>query len=110
PFGMAFIEALACGTPVITCPHGSVPEVLRDGLTGFSGCSEDDLVAAVKKLPFISRKACRTYAKRRFDRRRMALDYLRAYAQVLGRDHVLTQHGFFLPGAPDDTLGGVALP
>jgi len=113
PFGMAFIEALACGTPVITCPHGSVPEILRDGLTGFSGCTEDELVAAVKKLPFISRQACRTYARRRFDRRRMALDYMRVYTQVLGRHDLLGQIGQlgpFAPGAADDAIGGVALP
>ena len=37
PFGMVFIEALACGTPVLTCPLGSVPELLKDGVTGYSG-------------------------------------------------------------------------
>src|SRR3984957_4129613 len=35
PFGLAMIEAMACGTPVIAYNRGSVPEVVEDGLTGF---------------------------------------------------------------------------
>ena len=34
PFGLVMLESLACGTPVLARPCGSVPEVLRDGLTG----------------------------------------------------------------------------
>lgn len=89
PFGMVFVEALACGTPVITCPIGSVPEVLKDGLTGFSGCTVEELVDAVRKVRYISRRACRAYAERRFSSERMALDYLRVYAQVHGREDVV---------------------
>jgi len=35
PFGLTFIEALACGTPVISPPRGSLPEIVRDGHDGF---------------------------------------------------------------------------
>lgn len=90
PFGMVFIEALACGTPVVTCPIGSVPELLRDGLTGYSGCTAEELVDAVRDVRYISRRACRDYAKRRFSAERMALDYLRVYAQVRAREDMLT--------------------
>jgi glycosyltransferase involved in cell wall biosynthesis len=82
PFGVVFIEALACGTPVLTCPIGSAPELLRDGVTGFLRETTDELVEAVRLLPYISREACRDYAVRRFDRHRMANDYLRVYTQV----------------------------
>ncbi len=85
PFGMVFIEALACGTPVITCPMGSVPELLLDGVTGAVRCTVDDLVSAVERVHTISRAACRRYAKRRFDTRRMALEYINVYSQVQGR-------------------------
>ncbi len=89
PFGMVFIEALACGTPVITCPIGSVPELLKDGLTGFSGSNVEELVDAVHKVRYISRRACRAYAERRFSLERMALDYLGVYAQVRRREDVV---------------------
>src|SRR5258707_12753138 len=35
PFGLAMIEAMACGTPVLAMGNGSVPEVVDDGVTGF---------------------------------------------------------------------------
>ncbi len=35
PFGLVMIEAMACGTPVIAYAHGSVPEVIDEGVTGF---------------------------------------------------------------------------
>jgi glycosyltransferase involved in cell wall biosynthesis len=85
PFGMVFIEALACGTPVITCPMGSVPELLLDGVTGSVRCTVDDLVAAVEQVHTVSREGCRRYAEQRFDTRRMALEYVNVYSQVQGR-------------------------
>lgn len=85
PFGMVFIEALACGTPVLTCPAGSVPELLRDGVTGYIRRSTKELAAQVPALPAISRAGCRAYAKQRFDTRRMALDYVNIYSRVQGR-------------------------
>lgn len=85
PFGMVFIESLACGTPVLTCPQGSVPELLRDGVTGYIRDTTSQLVASVGKLSRISRAECRAYAKRRFDTRRMALEYVNVYSQVQGR-------------------------
>ena len=51
PFGMVMIEALACGTPVVGTPRGSVPELIVDGVTGFVRGDEDDLagVAAPRR-------------------------------------------------------------
>jgi glycosyltransferase involved in cell wall biosynthesis len=85
PFGMVFIESLACGTPVLTCPLGSVPELLRDGVTGYACDTVDACVAAVQALPRIARAGCRAYAKARFDIRQMALAYVNVYAQAQGR-------------------------
>lgn len=86
PFGMVFIESLACGTPVLTCPVGSVPELLRDGVTGYACDTVDASVAAVKALPAISRADCRAYVKARFDIRQMALAYINVYAQAQGHN------------------------
>lgn len=85
PFGMVFIEALACGTPVLTRPCGSVPELLEDGVTGYIAEDEETLAAAVGRLDRISRFACRTFAEQRFDRQRMAAAYERVYERALGR-------------------------
>jgi glycosyltransferase involved in cell wall biosynthesis len=91
PFGLVVIEALACGTPVIARPCGSVPEVLRDGVTGFLASSLDDLVAAVGKVPAISRRACREEFERRFTAEVMAANYERIYYQLLETTQTLTR-------------------
>jgi glycosyltransferase involved in cell wall biosynthesis len=83
PFGLVMIEALACGTPVIAYPYGSVPEVLQDGVTGFIVADEDSAAAAVGRLDEISRARCRQVFEERFTARRMAEDYLRLYHQLL---------------------------
>jgi glycosyltransferase involved in cell wall biosynthesis len=85
PFGMVFIEALACGTPVLTCPRGSVPELLRDGVTGYARCEDDELVQAARRVHLISREGCRAYARRRFDIHRLALEYVNIYCRVRQR-------------------------
>ena len=82
PFGLVMIEALACGTPVIARPCGSVPEVLRDGVTGFIGSSVDDLVSAVRKLSELSRRRCREEFETRFTAEVMAANYERIYYRL----------------------------
>jgi glycosyltransferase involved in cell wall biosynthesis len=84
PFGLVMIEALACGTPVITRPCGSVAEVVEDGVTGFIAESEDALVAAVERLPDLDRRACRAVFEQRFSDVVMCDRYLAVYERVLG--------------------------
>lgn len=86
PFGMVFIEALACGTPVLTCPKGAVPELLENGVTGYYSADIDELVAAARAIHRISRSGCRAYARRRFDTRLMASRYVSLYQELLGYD------------------------
>jgi glycosyltransferase involved in cell wall biosynthesis len=83
PFGLVMIEAMACGTPVIARPFGSVPEVMRDGVTGFIASEFDDLVAAVKKVDRISRAACREEYESRFAVDVMAEKYERVYRELI---------------------------
>ncbi|HWP58960.1 MAG TPA: glycosyltransferase family 4 protein [Candidatus Acidoferrales bacterium] len=83
PFGLVMIEALACGTPVIARPCGSVPEVLRDGVTGFVASSVDELVGAVRKVERISRRECREEFERRFTAEVMASNYEKIYNQLI---------------------------
>ena len=79
PFGLVMIEAMACGTPVIAYRRGSVPEVIRDGETGFIVDGLEDAVAAVARLGEIDRGRCRREFEQRFSARRMAGDYLAVY-------------------------------
>jgi glycosyltransferase involved in cell wall biosynthesis len=83
PFGLVMIEAMACGTPVIAYNRGSVPEIIDDGLTGFVVEDETSAVAAVDRLPGLSRTAIRKQFEARFTARRMALDYLAAYRSLM---------------------------
>jgi glycosyltransferase involved in cell wall biosynthesis len=69
PFGMIFIEALACGTPVLTCPYGAVPELLEDGVTGYICGTNEELAERVHQVAGISRSGCRDYVRRHFDAR-----------------------------------------
>jgi glycosyltransferase involved in cell wall biosynthesis len=84
PFGLAMIEALACGTPVVTRPCGSVPEVIVSGRTGFVVDTLDELVDAVKRISNIDRADCRRDVEARFTVERMADGYERIYRRLTG--------------------------
>jgi glycosyltransferase involved in cell wall biosynthesis len=77
------IESLACGTPIIACQNGSVPEVLEQGVTGFIVKDVDSAVDAVKNIPRISRRRCREVFEKRFTARKMAENYLAIYRQLV---------------------------
>jgi glycosyltransferase involved in cell wall biosynthesis len=83
PFGLAMIEALACGTPVIAWPHGSVREVVRDGLSGFIVEDVASAVRAVGAIDQIDRRRCRAEFETRFTADRMAADYLEIYEKAI---------------------------
>ncbi|MES2569389.1 MAG: glycosyltransferase family 4 protein [Verrucomicrobiota bacterium] len=83
PFGLAMIEAMACGTPVVACLRGSVPEVLDHGVTGFIVDDAASAQLAVEQVGKLSRKRCREVFEERFTVRRMALDYLDIYERVI---------------------------
>jgi glycosyltransferase involved in cell wall biosynthesis len=83
PFGLVMIEAMACGTPVVAMRHGSVPEVVDDGVTGFVVDGLDDFVAAVERVGEIDPAACRRTVEERFTVERMVADYEAIYRRVL---------------------------
>ncbi len=83
PFGLVMIEALACGTPVIAYRRGSVPEVLENGVTGFTVQELEEAVKAVARIPTLSRSLCRKVFEERFSATRMADDYLTIYQRLV---------------------------
>jgi glycosyltransferase involved in cell wall biosynthesis len=84
PFGLAMIEAMSCGTPVIAWDEGSVPELLDEGRTGLIVNSVDAAVAALERAPRLDRLGVRSRFEERFSAARMAQDYLSVY-RALGR-------------------------
>jgi glycosyltransferase involved in cell wall biosynthesis len=83
PFGLAMIEALACGTPVIAWPHGSVREIITDGVSGSIVSDVESAVRAVGAIRRIDRRRCRAEFEARFTAERMARDYVKIYKKVL---------------------------
>lgn len=79
PFGLAMIEAMACGTPVIACRSGSVPEVVDDGITGFIVDDPGQVPALLEHIEAFDRTRCRCRFEERFSVERMAQDYLAVY-------------------------------
>jgi len=82
PFGLVMIESMACGTPVIAFNNGSVPEVLKSGVTGFIVNSEDEAAKASLEISRLDRDLVRAEFDRRFTARHMAQNYLKLYARL----------------------------
>jgi glycosyltransferase involved in cell wall biosynthesis len=83
PFGLVMIEAMACGTPVIAFGHGSVPEVIEDGITGFIVHDEAEAIEALRRVNTLDRDLIRRRFESRFTARRMAEDYLETYQSLI---------------------------
>lgn len=83
PFGIVMMEAMACGTPVIAYPRGSVPEIILDGINGVIVRSARAAAEAVRNIGNIDRAHCREEFERRFTARRMAEDYLALYERLV---------------------------
>lgn len=89
PFGLTTVEAMACGTPVISLHRGAAPEIIIDGKTGFVVNSVGEMVAAVKKIDQIKRSDCRDHVARMFAIDQMVDHYEKAFCQLLDIDDPL---------------------
>ena len=85
PFGLAVIEAMACGTPVVAYRRGAMPELVDEGVTGFTVLDADSAVDAVGRAAALDRAAVRAVAERRFSVERMTDEYLAIYRRLLVR-------------------------
>ena len=85
PFGLVMIEAMACGTPVVAFPCGSVPEIIQDGTNGFLIKTVEEAVRAVRNIDHIDRLECRRYFEDNFTDERMAAKYLDVYKRLIRR-------------------------
>lgn len=83
PFGLSVIESMACGTPVIAYDRGSMPELIRNGSTGFIVDNLNAAVQAVGEIIKLDRRACRDEVEQRFTCQRMAQQYAGVYHSIL---------------------------
>jgi glycosyltransferase involved in cell wall biosynthesis len=83
PFGLSVVEAMACGTPVIAYPRGSMPELVTPGVTGFLVDGIQAASACVDSAVALDRATIRGIAEQRFDKAQMVDAYLRVYQRLL---------------------------
>ncbi|MBS0445005.1 MAG: glycosyltransferase family 4 protein [Proteobacteria bacterium] len=93
PFGLVMIEALACGTPVLAYAHGSVPEIIDDGVTGYAVHDQAEAIAAARRIGALSRPACRAAFDRCYTARTMAEGHLDVYRRLIARRAVSPAQG-----------------
>jgi glycosyltransferase involved in cell wall biosynthesis len=82
-FGIAMVEALACGTPVIGSARGSVSEIVKHSVTGYLVNNEDEMINAIKNVDKLSPNECRRDAEERFSASKMAEKYKEIYEKLL---------------------------
>lgn len=83
PFGMAVIEALACGTPVVAMNRGAMPEIIEHGVNGFLANDEKEFAEYMERVDEIDPAACRATVEKKFSERRMAKRYIQRYRQAI---------------------------
>lgn len=83
PFGIVFAEALACGTPVISCTRGALPEIVRQGVDGFLVNGLVEACNAVENIPEINRADCRQRAEEFFSSSVVASAYENLYHELV---------------------------
>ncbi len=89
PFGITNIEAMVCGTPVISMSRGSIPEILIDGQTGYLCHTIAEMIKRVGEIDKINRLDCRRHVEENFTAELMAKDYLNTYEQVMHKSRRL---------------------
>ncbi|MFL5283318.1 MAG: glycosyltransferase [Rhodopila sp.] len=105
PFGMVMIEAMACGTPVIAARRGSVPEILREGVTGHIVRRElvrreREFLPAITRAGELDRASIRCEFESRFTSARMARDYVRIYRALAFQRPVAPEVCYLNAGLP----------
>ena len=107
PFGLAMVEAMASGTPVLAFPRGAARELVQPGVTGFLGDTPEELAQLFGRLGEIDPERCRASVAERFNVGRMADGYeavyelaMTGYADPFRPGHVVRMRGLPLGADP----------
>jgi glycosyltransferase involved in cell wall biosynthesis len=100
PFGLVMIEAMACGTPVLAFRHGSVSEIVDQGVTGAIVDTMEEAVRMLPRVIALDRHAVRRRFERRFSSARMAADYVTLYRSLLERSSTAERETIVPPPRP----------
>ena len=84
PFGLIVIEAMSCGTPVVAMNLGAMPEIIKDGYTGFLCNSLKDFEKCLNNLGQIDPKNCHFYVREKFDYRKVVPLFVEVYRRLQG--------------------------
>jgi glycosyltransferase involved in cell wall biosynthesis len=82
PFGLYFIEAMACGTPAIAFKRGSAPEIIKDGKTGFLVKDLNEMAKRIKEIEKIDRGECRRWVEENFTIEKMVENYEKVFLKI----------------------------
>jgi glycosyltransferase involved in cell wall biosynthesis len=101
PFGLTLIEAMACGCPVIAFNRGSIPEIVKPGVSGYVVDTVKQMITAVEDTANITQTMCAWYARKYFSAEHMGQEYENLYTSILYR------HAF--PQAKESQLSPIRL-
>lgn len=88
PFGLVMAESMLCGTPVLALRDGSIPEVIKHGVTGFVETTPEALLARIKEVDKIDRRACRKHVEDNFSSKKMGEEYYNTYKKLIKQKHL----------------------
>jgi glycosyltransferase involved in cell wall biosynthesis len=86
PFGGVAVEAMLCGTPVISTAFGAFTETVEDEVTGFRCHTLGDFLAALERASSLDRAYISARARRLYGYERVARMYDRAFQQIADLD------------------------
>lgn len=107
PFGLTTIEAMACGTPVISLRRGAAPEIIEDGVTGFVVNSVTDMIEAVGKVTSLNRQDCRRHVEETFGYVQMIDGYEQVFLDIVKGSETMPPRGTIIEKQLKKKLGGI---
>ena len=81
-FGLVLVEAMVCGTPIAAMRLGAVPEIVEEGVSGFTAATRQEFAATVTKCFSLDRRRIERQARAQFSIEKMAREYARLYEVV----------------------------